>query len=98
MAQYDRLYDDVEQSQVRYVGFLSDSMRFDFCIVYTTMFFGKTLIVDMQTGRSALMNESDLSNIEYLQKLYNMDDRREAEELADFFKAILPAHPLENQY
>ena len=35
MAQYDRLYDDVEQSQVRYVGFLSDSMRFDFCIVYT---------------------------------------------------------------
>lgn len=98
MSHYERLYDEVEQSQVRYVGFTSDTTRFDFGIVYTNMFFGKTLVVDMQTGRSALLCENDVQNIEYLQKLFNIKDRVEAEELAGFFQEILPGLPLENQY
>lgn len=94
----ERLYDEVERSQVRYIGFTTDTSRYDFAFVYTNMFFGKTLVVDMQTGRSALLSENDVDNIEYLQKLYSIDEPQEAEELASFFKSILPPLPLENQY
>lgn len=98
LSHYERLYDEVEQSQVRYIGFTSETNRYDFGIVYTNMFFGKTLVVDMQTGRSALLCENDVDNVEYLQKLYNIDDYQEAEGLADFFKGIIPALPQGNQY
>lgn len=98
MIHYDRLYDEVEQSQVRYVGFTSETTRFDFAIVHTNMFFGKTLVVDMQMGRSALLSGDDVDNVDYVQKLFNIKDHEEAEELAGFFKSILPALSLGSQY
>ncbi|MFC4076591.1 DUF3055 domain-containing protein [Salinithrix halophila] len=94
---HERLYDETEQANVRFVGFVSDQGRYDFGIVYSRMFFGKPLVVCMQTGRSSLLALDDVDNLEYLQKLFNLKSREEAEEVSAFLCNNLPALTLESE-
>ncbi|MFZ3588107.1 DUF3055 domain-containing protein [Bacillus sp. DJP31] len=98
MNYFDRLYDESETVKVRFVGFTTDDVRYDFGIVYTNMFFGKPLVVCMQTGRSALLDPQDIKNLEHLQQVFKIRSLKEAEDIAEFFKETLPSMPLETQY
>jgi hypothetical protein len=51
MNLFEKLYDEYEKVKVRFVGFTTKDTRYDFGIVYTNMFFGKPLVICMQTGR-----------------------------------------------
>lgn len=95
MSLYERLYDESEKAKVRFVGFISEYGRYDFGIVYTHMFFGKPLVVCMQTGRSSLLSLEDADNLEYLQKIFNLKSKIEAEEISLFFKNNLPSATIE---
>jgi hypothetical protein len=97
MSHYERLYDESEKVKVRFVGFVSDHGRYDFGIIYTKMFFGKPLVVCMQTGRSSLLSLEDAENLEYLQRVYNLRSREEAEELSVFLRTNLPALTMESE-
>ena len=98
MELFDKLYDENEKVQVRFVGFTTEDTRYDFGIVHTNMFFGKPLIVCMQTGRSALLDPADLDNIEYLQATFHIKETKQAADLAEFFQSALPITPLQPQY
>ncbi|PMB02756.1 hypothetical protein CEN49_24855 [Fischerella thermalis CCMEE 5273] len=90
MSLYERLYDETEQASVRFVGFVSENGRYDFGIVYTRMFFGKPLVVCMQTGRSSLLSRDDVDNVDYLQRIYNLRSMEEAEEVSIFLRNSVP--------
>lgn len=98
MTKYEHLYDEMEKVSVRYIGLTTEMSRYDFALVYTGMFFGKTLVVDVQTGRSALLCDKEVENTDYLRSAFNVSTVREAEELSGFFKTLLPGLPLGNQY
>jgi hypothetical protein len=95
MEGFERLYDEAENARVRFVGFVSGNRRYDFGIVYTHLFFGKPLVVCMQTGRSSLLSGEDAGNLEYLQQIFNLKELQEAEELSAFFQENLPAYSLD---
>lgn len=95
---FEGLYDVTEQTQVHFVGFVSENNRYDFSIVYTEQFFGKPLIICMQTGRSSLLCYNDLTNHDHLQKVFNIKDRRQAEELSIFLQQRIPVLPYQEQY
>lgn len=95
---FDRLYDVMEPSQVNFIGYVSERARYDFAIVYTSHFFGKPLVICMQTGRSSLLCYDDLSNIDYLQQIYNIREREEAEELSIFLQHRLHTVSHSEQY
>lgn len=95
MGEHDRLYDDSEKARVRFVGFVSGNRRYDFGIVYTHLFFGKPLVICMQTGRSSLFSLEDVDNLEYIQQIFNLETEKEAEETAHFFRQNLPFQSLE---
>lgn len=98
MNLFDRLYDENEKVTVRFVGFTTTDVRYDFGIVYTNMFFGKPLIICMQTGRSTLLDPKDIEDLDYLRKVFRIDTLEEAADLAEFFKESLPSIPFETQY
>ncbi|MCF6412047.1 DUF3055 domain-containing protein [Pseudalkalibacillus salsuginis] len=98
MDLFDKLYDEDETVKVRFVGFTTEHVRYDFGIVYTNMFFGKPLVVCMQTGRSTLMDAADLRNTDNIQKAFNIKTKKEAEELLSFFEESLPYSPIAEQY
>ncbi|MCQ6275113.1 DUF3055 domain-containing protein [Bacillus sp. V3B] len=98
MEIFDKLYDEDENVKVRFIGFMTELNRYDFGIVYTTLFFGKPLVVCMQTGRSTLLDPADLADIDYLQKVFNVENHQQAADLAEFFSESLPSLPYEPQY
>ncbi|MHC0037324.1 DUF3055 domain-containing protein [Pseudoneobacillus sp. C159] len=99
MDLFEKLYDEHERVGVRFVGFTTEHTRYDFGIIYTNMFFGKPLVVCMQTGRSTLLDTHDIENIEHLQQVFRISDKKQATDLADFFRESIPFIPsLEAQY
>lgn len=99
MDRYDNLYDVTETAKLRFLGFVTEKTRHDFGIVYTHKFYGKPLVICMQTGQSALLSAEDAENFKYLQKVFRLDCPQEAEALSDFFQEWLPSMPFEeNQY
>ena len=98
MNLFEKLYDEHENVKSRFVGFTTEETRYDFGIVYTNLFFGKPLVVCMQTGRSTLLDPNDLENTEYLKKAFNMENYQQAEDLSEFFKESLPGVYFETQY
>ncbi|MBU9720501.1 MULTISPECIES: DUF3055 domain-containing protein [Bacillaceae] len=98
MEQYERLYDDTERVNVRFIGMTTELARYDFSIMYTNSFFGKPLITCMQTGRSFLMCANDAEDVEHIQQLLHLSDEKEAISISDFFKEILPLTSMEPQY
>lgn len=95
---FEKLYDEHEEVKVRFVGFTTEHTRYDFGIVYTTMFFGKPLVVCMQTGRSTLLDPKDIEDIDFLQSTFRIPDKQQAEDLAEFFSDTLPSIPFITQY
>ncbi|QOR68404.1 DUF3055 domain-containing protein [Cytobacillus suaedae] len=98
MNLFDKLYDDQENVKVRFVGFTTENVRYDFGIVYTNLFFGKPLVICMQTGRSTLLDPKDIEDLDYLRRIFRIDTLEEAADLADFFRTSLPHIPFETQY
>jgi hypothetical protein len=87
---FERLYETSETTKVDFVGFTSEKARYDFGLVYTNQFFGKPLVICMQTGRSSLLCAEDAQNIEMLQKKFGITDEEEARELSVFLQTRLP--------
>lgn len=98
MELFEKLYDENEQAKVRFVGFTTEETRYDFGIVYTSLFFGKPLVVCMQTGRSSLLDPKDLEDIEYIQSAFRIQNEKQASDLVEFFRTALPTLPFEPQY
>ncbi|WP_026574733.1 DUF3055 domain-containing protein [Bacillus sp. UNC438CL73TsuS30] len=91
MELFDKLYDEQENVKVRFVGFTTEQTRYDFGIVFTNMFFGKPLVVCMQTGRSTLLDPKDIEDIDHLQSVFRISDRQQAADLAEFFSVTIPS-------
>lgn len=98
MDLFNKLYDEFENVNVRFVGFTTEDTRYDFGIIFTNMFFGKPLVVCMQTGRSSLLDPKDLDDIEYIQRAFHIKDVQQVKELVEFFTSALPSIPFHTQY
>lgn len=82
------LYDETEDTQTRYVSFVGESNRFDLAIVTTNRFYGKKLVLDIQSNRFAVIGTDDLDEPGYLEHVYKLSGE-EAEELKDFLYQIV---------
>ncbi|WP_066367756.1 DUF3055 domain-containing protein [Neobacillus fumarioli] len=98
MELFDKLYDEYENVKVRFIGFTTEHTRYDFGIIFTNMFFGKPLVVCMQTGRSTLLDPKEIEDIGYLQNVFHIPDYQQAARLSDFFREALPGIPFITQY
>jgi hypothetical protein len=95
---FDKLYDDTENVKARFVGFTTEDVRYDFGIIHTNMFFGKPLVICMQTGRSTLLDADDIRNLEFLRSAFHIQSLKEAEDLSLFFEESITFTPLTTQY
>ncbi|MFC0274667.1 DUF3055 domain-containing protein [Metabacillus herbersteinensis] len=98
MNHFEKFYDETEKANVRFVGFSTEEKRYDFGIVYSHMFFGKPLVICMQSGRSTLLDTKDLKDLEFLQKIFHIESKKQAQDLATFFYTAIPILSLETQY
>lgn len=93
----ENLYDVTESSNINFFGCVSEDSRFDFAIIYTSYFFGKPIVVCMQTGRSAPLNADDLGDIEFLRSRFLLTNEA-ASELMNLLRNRLPSMEMKDQY
>lgn len=94
---YQDLYEVTEQATVNFIGWAAEQGRYDFALIYSNHFIGKTLVVCMQTGRSTLLCEDDLQP-ELLMKMFQLDDLVAAEEAGNILRTKVPSMQAREQY
>ncbi|MFD2443362.1 DUF3055 domain-containing protein [Bacillus sp. CGMCC 1.16607] len=98
MDLFDKLYDEHEKVKVRFIGFATENARYDFGVIYTNLFFGKPLVVCMQTGRSTLLDSRDIEDIDHLQQVFRIPNKEQTADLVEFFRDSLPGIPFVTEY
>ncbi|MED5019063.1 DUF3055 domain-containing protein [Paenibacillus chibensis] len=88
-GELDFLADSTEQTSTRFVTFLGPSMkRFDLAITTTALFYGKSLVADLQQGISAVIGADDLEEPGYLENTFKLGET-EADELREFLQMVV---------
>ncbi|WP_096202038.1 SAV0927 family protein [Bacillus sp. FJAT-45350] len=95
---FDVIYHLDENSNVKHVGFIADDVRYDFSIIYTNHFFGKTLISCIQSGKTALLDNSELEDLEFIQKSFKLKNSQEASGVSSFLQTQIPNLSSYEQY
>lgn len=82
------LYDETEDTKTRFVSFMGDQQRFDLAIISSSRYYGKQLVLDVQSNRFAIIGQDDLDEEGYLEHAYRLS-AEEAEELRDFLREVV---------
>ncbi|MDF2924273.1 MAG: cytosolic protein [Paenibacillaceae bacterium] len=86
---FDYLYDTTEDTATRFVSFVGPSIkRFDLAVTTSSRFFGKKLVADLQTGKTAIIGPDDLDEEGYLEHVFKLEEE-EAAELRSFLAEII---------
>lgn len=82
------LYDDLEETETRFISFMGQNERFDLGIMKTNRFYGKSLVFDLQGGRFAIIGTDDLQTPGYLENTFQLNEKN-ANELRGFLIEII---------
>ncbi len=82
------LYDDTVDTKTRFISFMGDSTRFDLAIVKSDRYYGKSLVLNIQSNRFAIIGSDDLDEPGYIEHAYQLSEE-EAEELRLFLYEVV---------
>ena len=82
------LYNDLIDSKTRFVSFMGDESRFDLAITMTDRFYGKKLVLNLQSNRFAIIGQDDLEEEGYLEHAFQLTEA-EAAELRAFLVEVI---------
>ena len=82
MAEHFFLYDETEETNTRFLSFMGEQQRFDLVLITTTRYYGKKLVLDIQSNRFAIIGQDDLEEPGYLEHAFRLseDDGKELRE------------------
>lgn len=82
------LYDETVETKTRFVSFMGEHQRFDLAIIQSDRYFGKHLVLDIQSNRFAIIGADDLKEPGYLEFAYKLNEE-DASELRDFLGQLV---------
>ncbi|MBS4190683.1 DUF3055 domain-containing protein [Bacillus sp. FJAT-49705] len=77
------LYDDTVNTKTRFVSFMGENQRFDLAIIQSDRYYGKHIVLDIQSNRFAIIGTDDLKEEGYLEYAFNLSEE-DAEDLRSF--------------
>lgn len=82
------LYDDIEPSQIRFVGFVGEHSRYDLVLIQTDRHYGKTLVLNTQTNKFGIIGTDDLEKEGYIAYILGVSDE-EADEITEYLSQVI---------
>lgn len=82
------LYDESEENKTRFISFMGENQRFDLAIMATSRYYGKQIVLDMQSNRFAIIGTDDLDEPGYIEYAFNLDEK-DAEEMRHFLHEVI---------
>lgn len=87
--EFDYLSDSTEQTSTRFITLIGPAMkRFDLAITTTNRFYGKKLVTDLQSGRTAIIAGDDLEEEGYIEHVFSLSEE-EANDLRNFLHQVV---------
>ena len=80
------LYDDEEQSQVQFVGFVGEH-SYDLMLVQTDRHYGKTL-ANMQTNKFGIIGTDDIEEEGYIAHILGVS-QEESDEIIEYLNQVI---------
>jgi hypothetical protein len=82
------LYDDTENLLAQHVCLITEEQRYDFSFLHSSLFFGKSMVICLQSNKMILLSSSDLGqDIEWAHQLNITDE--DISEIKQFFLSVL---------
>ena len=82
------LYEDTETTEIKYISFIGESnAKFDLAIISTDRFYGKRIVFNIQSGKTAIIGRDDLEEPGYLEHAYQLSED-EAKDLYEYLIAL----------
>lgn len=89
LPDYDFMSDMTEETSTRFTTFITPGLkRFDLAVTTTNRFYGKKLVTDLQSGKTAIIGPDDLEEEGYLEFTFKLTEE-EAAELSQFLYLIV---------
>ncbi|WP_243387739.1 DUF3055 domain-containing protein [Bacillus kexueae] len=88
MSERFYLYDDTVDTKTRFVSFMGESQRFDLAIIQSDRYYGKHLVLNLQSNLFAIIGSDDLKEPGYIEHAFQLNEE-EAEELKEFLMEIV---------
>lgn len=88
MSERFYLYDDTENTKTRFISFAGENTRFDLAIVQSDRHFGKSIVLDIQGNRFAIIGPDDLKEEGYIEYAFQLEES-DAEELRMFLMELI---------
>ncbi|MBO8176273.1 DUF3055 domain-containing protein [Aeribacillus pallidus] len=82
------LYDQKETANIRFVSFMGESQRYDLAILQTDRYYGKQLILNLQSNQYAIIGRDDLDEPGYLEHVFQLNEE-EGNELRSFLYEVV---------
>ncbi|WP_216828581.1 SAV0927 family protein [Alkalihalobacterium elongatum] len=95
---FESIYGMDDLSTVQHIGYASESRMYDFTLVFSDHFFGKTLVTCLQSGNSSLLDFQDVSNVSIIKKVFRIQDDEIAQEVSALLQSKIPLAKNFNQY
>ena len=81
------LYDDEEQSQAQFVGFVGEHSRYDLMLIQTDRHYGKTLVLNLQTN-NGIIGTDDIEEEGYIAHILGVS-QEESEEIIEYLNQVI---------
>ncbi|WP_209124958.1 SAV0927 family protein [Alkalihalobacillus sp. BA299] len=95
---FESIYGMDDLSMVQHIGYASESRMYDFTLVFSDHFFGKTLVTCLQSGNSSLLDFQDVSDVSLLKKVFRIQDDATAQEVSALLQTKIPLAKNYDQY
>ena len=82
------MYDEHIEVPSRFIGFIGRSQQFDFILLYSDHFFGKTLVTHMQSLKSVILTQEEAEDVNFLRDAFSLT-QEEAEDVSAFLPQYL---------
>lgn len=91
------LFDEMETTRTRHIGFISGGTRFDFMLTYSEHFLGKTVVLCLQSKRGDLLDSHDVLDIDLLSRKFSMS-HEDAQHLSNALQPFIADEQIRPQY
>ena len=82
------LYDDEEQSQAQFVGFVGEHSRYDLMLIQTDRHYGKTLVLNLKTNKFVIIGTYDIEEEGYIAHILVVS-QEESEEIIEYLNQVI---------
>ncbi|WP_077214480.1 DUF3055 domain-containing protein [Bacillus dakarensis] len=82
------LYDDKVDTKTRFVSFMGENTRFDLALIQSDRYYGKHIVLNIQSNRFAIIGQDDLKEEGYLEYAFQISEE-DAAELHSFLEEVI---------